>query len=460
MSENQYIDYARTHDEKAATERLRRARRVLYAYFFVTGTVIAVWATRVPAVKDQAGVSAGELSIALLALASGALMAMRLSGGLLDRFGGRVVVPPAALAASLALSVPAHVSGMLQLTAALFLLGSTHALLNVSVNVQATQLQRAYGRPIIASFHAACSFGGCFGAIAGTIFARAGMDATTTFHVVSIALAAIAITLRKELSDNAPVPPPLQRAAPTGRRTWRISAPPSRIALLGGIALCCMLAEGAATDWSALYTREVVGGTEAMASATFAVYTGLMTVGRLVGDRLTLAIGPVAVTRCCGLLASAGLFLALVSPVQGVVMLGFGLLGAGLSCVMPQVFTAASAYDPAKSGRNLCTVSLIGYCGPLVGPVSIGLLAEYVGLTAALTLPAALLLLIAVGAGALRPATGAQTAPERSVSVASGEPSPMDIAVLEPEVSAAGAAKDRGAPRPREEVHSSNTIIS
>src|SRR5690606_1689364 len=114
--------------------------------------------------------------------------------------------------------------------------------------------------------------------------------------------------------------------------------------------------------------------------------------------------GPVTVVRTGGLLASAGLFLALAVPLQIPVVLGFALVGVGLSGIVPQLFNAAANDNPERSGRDLSTVTAIGYFGPLLGPPTIGFLADRAGLSVALLFPASLVLFIALGAGTLRTA--------------------------------------------------------
>jgi MFS family permease len=128
-----------------------------------------------------------------------------------------------------------------------------------------------------------------------------------------------------------------------------------------------------------------------------------MTGGRLAGDRLAAALGPVRLVRGCGLLAASGLGIALLvgHPVAGVV--GFGCLGAGLSCIAPQVFSVAGNRNPARAGRALARVASMGYAGFLTGPVLIGGAAEATSLPVALAIPVVLALFVAGTAPALSP---------------------------------------------------------
>jgi MFS family permease len=110
----------------------------------------------------------------------------------------------------------------------------------------------------------------------------------------------------------------------------------------------------------------------------------------------------VLLVRCCGVLASVGMTAALLigQPIASVI--GFGCLGAGMSCIAPQVYSAAGNRDPARAGRALSQVVSLGYAGFVIGPILIGAASTVVGLPEALGIPALLVLFVAAAAAALR----------------------------------------------------------
>lgn len=67
----------------------RRARAATAVVFFVTGFVVAAWATRIPAVQERLGLSPGGLAVAVLGLEGGALAGLPAGGALVARLGGR-----------------------------------------------------------------------------------------------------------------------------------------------------------------------------------------------------------------------------------------------------------------------------------------------------------------------------------------------------------------------------------
>jgi len=377
--------------------RIRRGRVATSLCFLLFGTALGVWTARIPAVKQNLGLSDGRLSYALLAFAAGCIVGMAVLGRLTDRFGSARVLVPAAVLEGLLLIPPGFSGGLVALCAALFLFGAAHGTLNIAMNANAIEVQRAWGRPIMSSFHAIYSVGGFVGAIAGSLFARGGVSVGVTFLCVGVGVFALAVWAALWVVSG-----PGQGAA-AGAPAQDLPARRSFLLMfLGVLVLCTLVGEGAAADWSAVYLRDNLGTDPGFAAYGFAAFSIMMTVGRLFGDRLVLALGPVTLVRLSGGLAAAGLGAALLvdHPWAGVV--GFGLLGAGLSCIAPQVYSAAGNQDPQRAGRALSTVVSIGYLGFLLGPILIGAAATVVGLPSALWIPVVLALFVAASATAMR----------------------------------------------------------
>jgi MFS family permease len=180
---------------------------------------------------------------------------------------------------------------------------------------------------------------------------------------------------------------------------------------LGLMALCCVIAEGAAGSWGGVYLRQVLRTSHWFAMAAFAAFSLGMAAGRLAGDRLATRYGPARLVRGGGLLAAAGLVGALASHQPALAVIGFAVCGGGLSCTVPQLFSAAGHADPAHPGGGIARVAGLGYVGLVGGPVLIGGFATLAGLPAALCIPVALGVCVAVFAFVLEPPLAAAPAP-------------------------------------------------
>jgi MFS family permease len=395
---------------------LRRARVAGLAYFAVMGLADGVWLARIPAVKQSLGLSDGRLGVALLAAPVALVLVAAVADRLIDRFGSARLTAAGGVAMPL-LPVAFGLAGsMAALMGALFAFGAAGGLLDVSVNAQAVRVERGYGRPLINSFHACYSFGGLLGALFGGLFAWAGIGPAATFAAVGVPLAVLAAAARSGLlrgpearasGGSYPVRdrPGRDRAGPgaagsPGRRRRGTSL---RIAVLGLLALCSLVGEGAAGSWSAVYLRDNLATSAGFAALGYAAFSVTMAVGRLSGDRLAARFGRGRLVTGGGLAAAAGLALALawVSPVAG--LTGFALFGAGLSSTFPELLSAAGNVETERSGSGIARVAGAGYLGLLAGPVLIGGCASLTGLRFALGIPVVLALCLAAGGRAASP---------------------------------------------------------
>ena len=378
-----------------------RARVATALLFLLFGVALGTWTSRIPAVQAHLGLDDGRLSIALLCFAAGAICGMAVLGRLVDRYGSAKVMVPAAVGEGLLLMPPGFAGSLVLLCAALFIFGCVHGTLNIAMNADAIQVQKAWGRQIMSSFHAVYSIGGFIGSAVGGLFARGNLSAGTTFVCIGLFVVLLAGWSARWALPAQLRPVEESRPLPESGR-WRARFP-FELLFLGLLAMCALVGEGTAADWSAVYLHDNLKAAAGTAALAFAAFSVMMTAGRLLADRLARAFGPVLLVRCSGVLASAGMLAALAVGRPWAGVLGFACLGAGMACIAPQVYSAAGNRDPAQAGAALSLVVSIGYVGFVIGPIVIGGVSTAVGLPTALTIPALLVLFVAIAAPALRP---------------------------------------------------------
>jgi MFS family permease len=372
------------------------ARIAVSVVFFVNGAVFATWATRVPAVTSPLGMSPGEVAAVVFGLSAGAVVGLPLAGWLTNRLGSAFMMRAALPVYAGALAWVPNAPTVLVLAIALVGLGIGNALLDVSMNTAAAHVERAYDRQIMAGFHALFSFGGLGGAAAGTVAASAGVSASTHMTVAAVLLCCAGLVASfGALPDPGGGPAEKRQRGKLDRR----------VVLLGLLACCSLLCEGAANDWSAIYIQDTLGGTAGVAAAGFAVFSLAMTVGRFVADRVVTRIGAVTFLRGAGAIAGLGFGASLLWPAPVSALLGLGALGLGLAGVVPTLFSSA-VRGQGNPAAAIATVSTIGYLGFLAGPPIVGVLATALGLRAGLVTLIVLALVIAFGATAAKQTAG------------------------------------------------------
>jgi MFS family permease len=361
--------------------RLRSARASVLAIFFLHGAVFATWVSRIPAVKADIGLSTGQLGLALLGIAAGCLIAMPVAGWLVSRYGSRSVTAFSSFCFGAALALPAFAESQAGLTAALCILGLAAGAMDVSMNSHAIAVERIWGRPLVSGFHAFFSIGGIAGAALGGVAARAGLAPRAHFLIAAVAAEAITLAAVPGLLPGS------ADAVPPGGRQLRMSRALIGLAVL---TFCFFLVEGAIADWSALYLRSTIGAGAGTSAAGYAVFSAAMAMGRLCGDFLRRRIGPATLIRAGSVIAAVGMAIALAVPHAAPAILGFLLVGAGCSIVVPIVFAAAGAIGKPAAGAALAFVTMSGYGGLFAGPPLIGFVADWTSLRAALSVVLAL----------------------------------------------------------------------
>jgi MFS family permease len=352
------------------------ARVAVAAIFCLNGLALANWIARIPDAKAQLALSDGTLGFVLLFAAIGALIGQPTTGWLIGRFGSQRVTTALALVFALTLAPLGMVSSVPQLMAALLVMGMFNGGLDVAMNAQAALVEKAYGRPIMASFHGLWSIGGLAGATLGGAVAAQGLTLQPHLFAVSgFALVGLALAARWLVPDAG---------SGTGQSGPSFALPPRALLLLGAVAFGALFSEGAIADWGAVYLREGLGSQPGLAATGYAVFALLMAAGRLSGDWLALRLGAGRIARGGGALVALGVALAVVAGEPLAAIVGFGLIGAGVSCIFPLILSAAARTPGIAPGTAIAAMATSGYTGFLVGPPLIGSLAEALSLRGAL----------------------------------------------------------------------------
>ncbi|MGA5432824.1 MFS transporter [Streptomyces cellulosae] len=372
---------------------VKRARYAVAAVFAVHGAVTGSFATRVPWIQDHAGVSAGQLGLALAFPALGASLAMPLAGGISHRFGARNALRGLLALWTLALILPSLAPNLLTLCLALFVYGASAGMSDVAMNALGVEVENRLDRSIMSGLHGMWSVGAVVGSAAGTLAAHLGSDARLHHALAAAVLTVVGFAACAWVLDLQPAedeePPP------------RFALPPRSALLIGAIGFCAVFAEGASLDWSAVYLRDQLETSAGLAAACTTGFTLTMAVARIAGDRVVDRYGAVRTVRASGVVALLGGLLIVFAGHPAVAMTGFALMGLGIAVVVPLCFAAAG-----RSGSNpslaIAGVATITYTSGLVAPSAIGMLAQATSLMVSFVLVTLLTCGIASFAGVLR----------------------------------------------------------
>jgi MFS family permease len=363
--------------KRGGAELPRRARLAVASTFAANGALFGSWVPRIPEVKHELGLSSAALGLALLAPSLGSLLTMKAFGAACQRYGSGPITRLALLGFGALAWLPGIASNFGVLCLVMLIWGVFIGGIDVAMNSQGVTVEKAYGRPVLSGFHAAWSLGTLVGSGVGAAGAAFG-----TSIVWQQVLFAVVVIAPVGLLQRDFLPDPQAVTFPASAGTRR--GPELRLIVLGVAAFFALLSEGSVADWSGVLLRDSLHAASGQAGLAYAAFSATMTLGRLFGDRIVLRYGRVRTIAVLAAIGAVGVAGGLASDTLLGAIIGFALLGLGLSVLVPVAFSAAA--DGADPGPAISTVSTIGYTGFLVGPTLIGLIASGTSVLSALWL--------------------------------------------------------------------------
>jgi predicted MFS family arabinose efflux permease len=357
----------------AAPAEAARARWAVAAMFLANGFVMGAWAPQIPLLLPRHQITESTLGLLILVLGLGAVSAMLFSGRLIARFGARRVLSLFSLALIPVLPAVVYAPNIAALALFMAVFGAMAGCMDVAMNAQAVEIEKRLNRAIMSSSHGFWSLGGFFGGGAGS-YAIAHLGSEAQSLITAGITATLVFAAMPFLLPTPPVPhhaesPAKHHLLPRDLGLW----------LLGFMAFFSMVPEGAVLDWAAIYLSKELGADVFRAGLAFAFFAGAMAVMRFLGDHVRNRFGAVRTLRISGLLGAAGLMGGALAPVDWVAVASFAIAGLGVANMVPIMFSAAGNHPRLPAAVAISTVTMVGYCGILVAPASIGYLAEHFG---------------------------------------------------------------------------------
>ena len=357
--------------------QLGAAGRVMAAFALHSMTVGTLFA-RLPEVQRELALSEATFGLVLLGMPVGVLLGSILIGPLVEKWGPkRLMLYGMPLIASLVILVGISTSAAM-LTAAMFIFGFAFATSNVAINVEADRVEASEGRRIMSRCHGWWALGFLATTLVSAGLIRVGVTPLGQFIGLTVLMALLISAFL--------IPLPVSKARATEGASRRFALPGMNTLLIGAFALGAILLEGTTRSWAVIYVRDVFGAADWLAAYALPAIVVTQTAGRFAGDTLVERWGDVAVARVLMLVLLVGTAVVVFAPWISVVMLGFALVGLGVSIALPQSFSAAARLGDRPAAENMAAFSTISVLIGFVGPPLFGFAAEWFGLRAAFAL--------------------------------------------------------------------------
>jgi MFS family permease len=358
-------------------------RRAAACFFLAQGLCFSTWASRIPDIKAIFGVDDplfwGGM---LMMIPAGKFIAVPLAGMLVSRLGSRVMAQVSVLGYAAALFAIGIAANVFLLAGSLFCFGVCWNLCDISLNTQGIGIERLSGRTVMATFHGAWSLAACAGALTGFCMILLDISPFRHFSLIAVLIAVIVFSGRKYLQEDAETVS-ARKDKKSGREMPAllhfIRKPERLLMQLGAVSLFALVVESAMFDWSAIYFESVIQAPKSL-QVGFLAFMVMMTAGRFSANRAYRKIGRQRVLQYAGALIFAGfllsalpglLFASMTAKIV-VISLGFMLVGLGISCMVPTVYSLVGAKSGTPVGIAITILSAISFTGSLVAPPLIG----------------------------------------------------------------------------------------
>ena len=343
--------------------------------FFCQGFAFAALITRIPAIQDQFNFSEGGLAMILAGVPILAGVGSVLAGLLAVRFHSAVVLRVCALIVAgglVAVGAATTAGSFPGLLGALALMGFGLGSVDATMNMQGIGVQAQVGRSVMASFYAWWSLATILGAVAASVAAATSLTLLAFFGIIAVVLIPVGLIastrfVRSHEADEA-APDPLAASA---------SVPWRPLLVFGFAVVLAFIIDSSVSNWSALDLTDVLGATESVAALAYAAYALFMLIGRTFADHLVGRRGAQWLITVGGLLAAVGLLVVAVAPSAIVAIVGFAIIGLGISPVLPMAFVAASHHDPRHTGIAVARDNVGNYIGFVIGAPLVGVIGEF-----------------------------------------------------------------------------------
>lgn len=348
--------------------------RAIASGFFILGFLFGNWAVLIPDIKEKFSFDDGQLGLVLLFLPFGAIIFNPIASQLIERFGVNRIGAISMIIINFAYFLPFTMTVSYLLMVSLTIVGMAMTLLNISANTLATSIESDESLSIMAACHGMFSIGLIIGPILRTFTVL--INLTTVVHMLCIVVLGLIISLvsiRTIYSLRYNAASETKDSKSGIRQIIHIN---KYILPLIIISLCVNLTEGAMTDWATVYMRDIVHSPQWLEGWGLAAYAINMALGRMLGDSLFSIWGRHKVLLGGAIIVFIGILFIIMVPMPIICILGFGLIGLGVSCGAPILYRSASNVPGMKKSEGLSSLNSFAMFGFLAGPAFIGIISK------------------------------------------------------------------------------------
>ncbi len=350
--------------------------------FFIQGFAATVTIPRIPELIEQIGVNLVVWGSVIGLSGLGALLPLMFTNRLIARYGTRPIIRISAVFIALCVIAIPWSTNVYMFFAIQVAQTMAFSAYNIGINAASVMLQKKMKRTIIGKMHAAWSIG------AASSAAISGILVNFIDFKTHMALIGLICLLAFQFAGRTLLEPAADGHKKEVERQQKVSwlkTPPFVWLITVGL-FAGVWPEVVMIDWSALFSKEVMGLTPAMSAIPYTVFTIAMIIGRFSLDRITKNIHISELAKWGALagsiLIAAGVWLgplvAQFDKTLGLIVLCvfWGIAGLGVGPQVPSFFTAGGNVMGMTTAQVLSRMSMINMFTMLSAKFLMGALAQ------------------------------------------------------------------------------------
>ena len=347
----------------------QKQRIALSAYFFLSGICFSTWASRIPTIKSIFNLTEGDLGNLLMIMPASAIIGIPLSGWLVAKYDSRIPLQFASVLFLLSLFSIGWGFSLIGHVISLFLFSIALRIINVAINTQSLSIQEKFEKRIMGKFHGVWSIGGIVGVLFSTIMLK--YEVSIFWHFLMVMLFGLLIIV-------AMFPFLIKNDKAKTSNPFKFQKPSKYISLLGFMVFFAAVCEGGMYDWNGVYLKEIVK--QEVFTYGYLLFMVCMTISRLTIDNLMGRFGMEKLFITSSVLIVSGVLIAIIFPFLVHVLIGFCMVGFGVSGLFPMTFILAGKAKKYSVPIVISIISTYSTVGMFLGPPIIGYLASAFGL--------------------------------------------------------------------------------
>lgn len=363
------------------------------------GVLLGGWSTRIPELKTALHMNDATLGRTLIGSSLAAIFISRVMGKLINLLGTKKVFYLGSLVFPFGYLLIAFAPNPFFVFLGIFAFVTGYFFLDNPLTIVTQKLEADHGRKYLSGFHAFWSIGTLAAGFFGSFLIG---HVKYSYHLAGIAVVVFLVLIQsgRSLPNEKPGSSDEAKAKDI---PW--FGPIGLFILFIGVGmLCSSSAEFGATDWSALFLRDVLRISGSAYVGAYVAFESGMIISRLLGDRFIHKYGASKVILFAGIIGSLSWLATMEIGIRvnnsqhghswlayGIILLGYFVAGAGVGPLFPGFITILGSAPGINMGAALSRAFMISTIGMSVVPASIGFVSDATSLKTGMLIPIALL---------------------------------------------------------------------